>query len=250
MNSPQHKEECEEIIPREHYRYFSVDALDQKVDHYVLRAANAEKTGNVFKDGDFRINTFLREPKGYGEVAGLSLNLLGGHFTETHLKYVQKGEAAFYWKEGTAVAIKGLIGHISVEEGRIPIYLPLLKLHNLQIPFEKNIMSKQLKKLPPGLAVETEEEGSYQVKATLKIKHAPTNANFWHVEFELSDETRDSEDKVVKKIKSYKADKELRYQTAYTRLVYSLLEEIKFLAKEEINTNLNNIPKSVYTKTD
>lgn len=252
MNSPQHKKECGEIIPKQHYKYFSVDALDQKADHYVLRAANTEKADDVFRDGNFRINTFLREPMRYGEVAGLSLNLLGGYFTESHLKYVQKDKAASYWKEGTSVEVNDLIGDVSVEESRIPIYLPLLKLHNLQIPFEKNIGQKQLKKLPPGLAVEIEEKDNYRVEATLKVKHAPTNANFWHVEFELSDLTRDSEDKVVKNIKSYKVEKEFKDQHVTTKLVHSLLKlnKIQFLAKKEAEASVISIPKSVYTKAD
>lgn len=250
LDSPQHKKECEEIIPKQHYKYFSVDALDRKVDHYVLRVANTKKADDAFKSGDFRINTFLREPTGYGEVVGLSLNLLGGHFTESHLKYVQKDKAASYWKEGTPVGINDLIEYVSVEEDRVPIYLPLLKLHNLQIPFKKSIASKQLKKLPPGLAVETGEDGNYQVEATLKVKHAPTNANFWHVEFELSDLTRDSEVKVIKNIKSYKVEREFKDQHVTTKLVHSLLNKIQFLAKKEAEAGIISIPESVYTKTD
>ena len=180
-------------------------------------------------------------------MAGLSLNLLGGYFAESHLKYVQKGKAASHWIEGTLVKINDLIEDIFVEESRIPIYLPLFKLHNLQIPFEKNIDQRQLKKLPSGLAVEMKEKDNYEVEATLKVKHTPTNANFWHVEFELSDPTRDSEDKVVKNIKSYKVMKEFKDQHATTKLVHSLLNRIQFLAKKEAETNVVSIPKSVYT---
>ena len=250
MSSQHHKEECREIAPKQHFKYFDIEELSRDADYYTLRAANTKNTDEVFANGILRINTFLREPTGYGEAAGLSLNLLGGYFIESHLKYVQKGEAASYWQEGTSVSIDDLLEHISVEEDRVPIYLPLFKLHSLQILFEKNIDPKQLKKLPQGLAVETEIKGEYKVEATLRIKHAPTNANFWHVEFELSDRTRDSDSKAIKNIKSYKAEKEFKDQHPHTKIVHSLLNKIKFLAKNKAEIHPNSIPESVYTKAD
>lgn len=248
MSSPQHKEECKEIIPKQHYKCFDIETLNQDADYYVLRAANTEKPEDVFRDGIFRVSTFLTVPLGYGEAAGLSLNLLGGYFTEDHLKYIQKDEAASYWTEGTIVEIDALINHISIKEDRVPIYLPLLKLHNLQIPFEKKIMPNQIRKLPPGLAIEGKEQGNYRVRATLKVNHAPTKANFWHFEFELSDPTRDSDVKVVKSITSFKAEKEFKDQHATTKLVHSLLNKIQFFAKQK--AGITKIPEAVYTKTD
>ena len=250
MDSPQHKEECREITPKQHYRYFSVDALSQNDNYYVLRAANTQNVSDVFNNGIFRINALLREPTRYSETAGLSLNLLGGYFTEIHLKYIQKGDAASYWTEGAKTEIDELTKHISVEEGRVPIYFSLFKLHALQIPFEKNIEPKQVRRLPPGLAVEGEKQGEYKVEAILKIKHAPTNANFWHVEFELIDPTRNSDAKTVKDIRSYKLEKEFKDQHPTTKLVHSLLNKIKFLAKKEVSVSPNSIPESVYIKAD
>lgn len=249
MDLQQHnREECEEITPKQNYKYFEIDALNQNAEHHVIRAANTKNESEVFKGGIFLINAFLREPNKYGEAAGLSLNLLGGHFTKAHLKYVQKGIAASYWNEGELIILDNLSEFISVDDSRVPIYFPLRKLHNLNFPFEKNIDSSQLKRIPRDLTVETKERGIYRVEAILRIKHAPTNANFWHVEFELIDNTKDSENKVVSSIKSYKSDKEFKAQHSSTKLVHSLLNKIKFVARKEPREDLSAIPSSLYTR--
>lgn len=120
------------------------------------------------------------------DVAGLSLNLLGGGFQVRHLVYQPKADAMKDWR-GQAVKIDDVVDEIielPISQCE-PIYFPLQRLHGVKIPYARSVDKQFKKKLPPQFQLNT--DGTATLVADVSIKHKPSNSNFWHVELTIKD---------------------------------------------------------------
>ncbi len=122
------------------------------------------------------------------QTPGLSLNLLGGLFKISDLKYVQEGEGRKPWQPATQVYFIDHVENFRVVQPITPIYFLLSEVHDQTFPYYKPTTDKSAKSLFATLNLNPPiVENKYKLYGKTEVKHAPNNLNYWHVEIILKD---------------------------------------------------------------
>lgn len=142
----------------------------------------------VFRDPDAVLTSI------YGEIAGLSMMIMGECTNLDDLKYEQKKNAHASW-DGKSHSPFSFLGKVSKAKEHFVIVYPVSCLHGQPIEYEKffsndtefsnnkvyikdDVAEKYLKKFS--------RKTRYPMKSgQLRVVHVPTMLNYWHVELQL-----------------------------------------------------------------
>ena len=112
----------------------------------------------------------------------MSVNLLGGLFELGHVRWKTTGAGAKYWKTREDIKLD------DYKESCVPhpyghaLYFNASQLEGINFDVPYVVKDKGLRK-KFGKAIKAAFEGKGErFEATIRIKHAPTKLNYWHVE--------------------------------------------------------------------
>lgn len=177
----------EQILPQKHFLHI----MDVKglLNCYPTLAVSRRVKGN--RDDAFVCFNGERQLKDslMGQVANMSLNLLGGLFVnDKHLKFCPKQDVMDW--TGEDVCKDGLEGKFSIEECCFPVYFLVKDIWNypFSVPYsfqkEKEAMlfisSKPEGDIEKKYVDKFNKQESILLKTHAVLKHAPTNFNYWH----------------------------------------------------------------------
>ena len=157
------------LLPRQEYRS-SIDFSKYGSGLCLIRRSRVPKEDITNDLGTVRTHAIINPDEAH-LFFSLSLNLFG-LFNETHLVFKLGGDSARKrWIKGGSSPQTQI--DFSVEENSTPIYLEIDKIQKQ--PF-------------------TLKKGNHKGKITQctgesRVEHAPLEANYWHLEFRVADET-------------------------------------------------------------
>lgn len=148
-------------------------------DLYVVRRVSLNK-GEVFnrlgnvKPGALKIN----------EVPNMSMNILGGRYNPSFLKFRTEMAASKNWNGEKKLPLRIYKPYISVLKNFCGLYIPAKLIHKISIPYQASF-NKQYKENFPNYSFGNVKNGEI-VKDTgySELIHAPTTLNYWHVVLE------------------------------------------------------------------
>lgn len=174
------------ILPKP--RFFSKINFDDliKVDDYLIGRRSGKSVEDTFDEFGYVRTDAIVEQR--GQMANLSMNLLGGKFCAGHIKYNPKAKGANEWngKDYIPFLSKRLLDYDTFKIWA-PIYLSIRKFHNQDIPFttRNDKMGEKFIKAFKGTPIS--DPPNLKLFGKMKIVHKPTNLNYWHIELHLFD---------------------------------------------------------------
>lgn len=223
------------IIPKRNYiNPIDIDALHSSNESYVTVRRSAKTEDETFNElHKLKEHAIVANDK---KILGLSMNLLGGKFEVEHIKFRTKNAGSESWKTGEPVYFfqKHKNDFEVLEEVLPPIFLYLKDIHEVRFPYRKQYdkeTAKICKALSIGIEIDENDSSKIILVGQSKVKHTPTNLNYWHIEFSLVD----AEKKEIRRSDS-------KWQESAT---LAALQILTAKAKKNIETPAC-IPKSVY----
>lgn len=209
----------EQILPKKNF--IPLMDIEGLLKCYPSLAVSRRVSGN--KDEAFVCFNGERQLKDtlMGQVANMSLNLLGGLFVnEQHLKFCPKQDVEDW--TGGHVCNNSIEGKYSIDECCFPIYFLVKDIWNypfsVQYHFQKEkdamvfISSKPEGDIEKKYVDKFNKQEPILLKTHATLKHAPTNFNYWHCVLDsypsLSTESpiptnhKSAERRIVKKLRS------------------------------------------------
>lgn len=230
------------LLPKKNYKMIDIENLvDLRL--FLVRRALKLKSEDVFDEFGFLLDGAIVE-ESLKDIAGMSMNLLGGHFLVEHIRFIPKKAAMKDWEEGNDVAWEDIKSNIESIENSIPIFFELFSIHKQVYPY-----FKANKNLPKGIAVDSNSKHT-KFQGSTCITHKPTLANFWHIEFQILAEDESFDNQLVdrSKIKSFDYDRNPDEQPYRTQCAYFAYQHcIKVKAHQNIE-EFDNIPILFYKK--
>lgn len=167
------------LLPKKNYKKINIENL-VGLNLFLVRRALKFKSEDVFDEFGFLLDGAIVE-ESLKDIAGMSMNLLGGHFLVEHIRFIPKKNAIIDWEEGSNVVWGDIKNDIESKstENPIPIFFELFSIHNQPYPYHK-----ENKSLPKGIAVDNNSKHT-KFQGSTSVLHKPTLANFWHIEFHL-----------------------------------------------------------------
>lgn len=236
-----------DILPHQNLiRKIDVLNLNSQQENIVIIRRSAFETEEdtfdelgILKDGAL----YTRE----GEIEGLSLNLLGGNFSEKDIKWRQIGSAMQDWT-GDTIDLNKIPKEELIEldsEKICAIPLSLKSVLEIEVPYNKSFVNDK-KMVDKEIAkstynehevIETENVNSKKIKTdtfhykgSVSVEHVPTISNYWHVQMDL---TEDSAKQVkLVKIKSFKPSEDSNEQHHTTKAALEFFQRIKIIPRE------------------
>lgn len=112
----------------------------------------------------------------------MSVNVLGGKFEPEHVKWKTVGAGAKYWKTREDIKLADYAESCVPHPHEHAVYFNASELEGMHFDVPCEIKDKGLRK-KFGKAIKAAFEGKGErIVATIRIKHAPTLLNYWHVE--------------------------------------------------------------------
>ena len=173
------------ILPRKNYK--SKINFDEHLleNEFILVRRTTKNPNEAFDElGYVRVDALIENLR---DVPGMSMNLFGGMFDETHLKYIPKGIGANIWDNNKSVKLWGNGNSFEIINVAYPIYFFLSKIHKQQIPFLRRKDDPNVKKLYQALKKKLPEQENIDSEGYSSVSHEPVQLNYWHVEFNLLD---------------------------------------------------------------
>ena len=217
------------ILPKNQYiARINVDQLCKDIPLVVIRRSDKLKQDTFNKFGTIREDVITRS-----DITGMSMSLLGGYFKIGHIRFNPTGEAVKIWNGYENVLYLKYLKSVHLLPVTTPIFFAVIKLHNIDLPYERN-KDKDLLKIMNALKMNpTEVMGKLELHGKGYISHEPTRLNYWHVEFQI----RDFENKLIEKAKS--AWQKEAANSALLNIQTNALFECP---------DISNIPKSYFYK--
>jgi hypothetical protein len=160
------------LVPLGYYKYIEIESLKSRYQ-YIVRRSLANKKDSFDKFGFIRQEALFNIDNEQ-DFFQLSVNLLG-IFKEDDIKYrvisVIESNKHAIWRRGDYFAISKF--DFTIFPITVPIYTRIEDVHNRTFPIERTKNNK----------LET-------IKCKLRLIHKPTFGNYWHFEFEVSDEEK------------------------------------------------------------
>lgn len=213
-----------EIIPKSYYSR-RID-LEKVLAHsgcfYVCRTVYSPIEDIISEDFDG--NKILDIDAFKEHVVGLSVNMMGGHYNESHLVYFtrMKHPSSEDWK-GQTIKLTDFVGGFDRHPQAYPIYYSSEVLHRQPVRhsfFKPDKGRKQSLKESFGDSCDEIFGDEWRTQCEIFIAHKPTNLNYWHMQLEMKPALEDDD-------KSFKNDKAWR-KDIYAQLISDILTK-KFM---------------------
>lgn len=179
----------EEILPQPHFSpQINLEKVISKTDEFVVcRTIDIPLEDAIDEDED---GTEILDIDVLGEsIVGMSVNLMGGHFNVSHLKYYtpHKYLAGQYWDGKREIKLIDFVGQYEPQDNTYPLYYSSKAVHRQILPCElKNAPKDQLKRIKEVFKKSAEIfKDNASVKCEIFVKHKPNNLNYWHSQIEL-----------------------------------------------------------------
>lgn len=166
-----------------------IDDLLDKVNLFVLsrRLPGRLEDNIVIFGGKKRVRI-----ASLGKIPNWSLNLLGGKFLEkAHTKFRQFDEAASDW-DGKPVILENYIDKCEVIKDSSSIDYLGRDIHNISVPYVKEVKDKDEKKRLREAGVRIEDFTSVNLSAEIRLEHKPSMMNYWHVVMDIYPQESDT----------------------------------------------------------
>lgn len=136
------------------------------------------------------------DPDCLGEIVGMSVNLLGGHFLPEYSPILQKGKGKDPWDGFSDIAIADYSGCYE-DTGYDYVFYRMDLLHGAAYPNVYKFNNKGTYKayqtfLEQKVYPQFTDGIEVPISVTLTLEHAPTNLNYWHfvVKTSLTDDAK------------------------------------------------------------
>jgi hypothetical protein len=190
------------IIPKSKYKR-EIHLLELMPTHSIgfVRRSKKNHEETFDENGILREDAILPD-----EIHGFSMNMLGGKFKSTHIKFRVKKPASEHWT-GEQIRFLKYYSCIEILNPAVPIFFLLADIQEEPFPYEIDIKSSKAKELTNKKAEEIIDKlgrkplinnNKLILRGCLKIKHTPNKLNYWHAEIWIYD----IEDKPIPKTKS------------------------------------------------
>lgn len=122
----------------------------------------------------------------------MSINLYGGLFQPEHVRFVQKKPASDPWDGTSDVSLDEYIVYVTENDRYTPVFYRASELFQNDVKTavffqDRNAydaasawFSKNGYSLPP-----YEKDKSFIIDIEIRVKHVPTNLNYWHTQMEV-----------------------------------------------------------------
>lgn len=195
------------LLPNISYKIsIDVDCLIQHDDYSLIRRVDLP----MDKIYDDTIDVFYPSIFTASQIPGMSTNLLCKNCDENSTNFTTSSKGSEPW-DGTEVKIEDFNGMHHKTPEHTNIYIPIRKIHNVEIPLKYNSdagTKKDLERRKITGLVEMTEGDKEILKGTgvITILHKPTFLNYWHFEF-----TGEAENVVIAKSHNKTIKKALYY---------------------------------------
>jgi len=173
------------ILPKQNYTpLLDFDVMSTQGEFFIIRRADVN-CRDIFNEAGALKEGVLSSK----DIPGLSMNLLGAFYLPKHIKFRTINKGAESWLNNSKIYMSDFINDYTILNNFCAIIYKLNCLHNASVPFinEKNKVSDKFVK---AFNLTPEIIGTkYKLEGKIRISHAPTNLNFWHVELDLIDAT-------------------------------------------------------------
>lgn len=131
-------------------------------------------------------------------IPGLSMNLLGSFFQVEDIEFNPKSPGSDKWDGLLIVNICDFSESIeTIAPPFCPVFFDISNIHNADVPFERTLNKDLKRKLIQAKIIDDKyRESTKELNYKIKIEHAPTNLNYWHIELTLWDGNSDEETKI------------------------------------------------------
>lgn len=183
-----------QIFPRPRYKVqIDIDSILKSSDLVIVRRSEYSREDTFNKLG-YLLEDVIHEK----DLFGLSMNLLGGKFRSTYIKFVQGKEGAKQW-DGKRILYDNYSKLYTIKDVCTPVYFNVKDLHKKQFPYYRESSDKETQKIIKELGLKSVLRGTQnEFSALSNIKHTPNIMNYWHVELEL----RDAKNAVINTLKA------------------------------------------------
>ena len=134
--------------------------------------------------------------KCFPHMPHLSMNLCGGLFLPSYVRYVQKRPGSDDWDGVSSIDVDDFVGCVLELDNAIPVFYKskvVCQPHvSRRVTFHNKESYKSMKALFPRVDFQEYHDGiEVELVSRIDIKHVPTNLNYWHVQMEAYPQTSD-----------------------------------------------------------
>lgn len=179
----------EEILPQPHFSpKLNLEKVVSLNDEFIVcRTINIPLEDAITEDED---GTEILDLDVLGDsIVGMSVNLLGGHFNESHLKYYtpHKYPSGQYWDGRSEINLIDFKGQHEIKKDAYPLYYSSRVVHRQQVPFGLRGLQKEQRKRINEVFKKSAHIFNSDANITCEIfvDHRPNNLNYWHSQIEL-----------------------------------------------------------------
>lgn len=179
----------EEILPQIHFSpTVDLEKVISMTDEFVVcRTIGVPLENAISEDED---GSEILDIDVLGDsIVGMSVNLMGGHFKEWHLKYhtPHKYPSGRYWDGKSEIRLNDFEGQHEIKNDVYPLYYSSNAVHRQKVPFAlKNRSKDQLKRISQVFKnAQYIFKNDANVDCEIFVSHKPNNLNYWHSQIEL-----------------------------------------------------------------
>lgn len=183
------------ILPKTNYKpLMNVDGLVKSQPTCLVRRSDKSLEDTFNKLGDYY--TLKEGVIIHSDIPNLSLNLLGGLFEVQHIKYKTNHAdlSSKRWDGTSPIYLADYVNSYIKVENYCAVYIDANNVHDVNVPYKRPVdkeLTNLLKAFNKDRGFEEEElkkvKNDYVLEGKTEVAHDPTNLNYWHVEFKISD---------------------------------------------------------------
>lgn len=218
--------------------------VDRMGDYEVCYRLNGSIYAN--KDIDGLGGKPVLKEECFEHIAHLSMNLLGGLFRPEYICFVQKKPGCEPWC-GENIKYEDYAPYVNEIADAVPIFYLASKINQknlaVTVMFNDSQSYKMFKEKVEGAWPEFHKGISIEITSEMRIEHAPSNLNYWHLQMEvypeMSEESLNNENGVWRSriFEQIKTAVLCHHFTETPSLSYTIPEEL--YVKPEENHNLS-----------
>lgn len=177
-----------EIIPSVKYKKeILIDSICNTQDFYITRRVNHNKENLLNEIGILRDDVL--QPK---EVPMMSLNIMGGKFEHSHIKFRTLKEGNDKWNGKDEIFISDFFKCYEIlDSSKIAtIFFEGNKINSVIIPYcqpDTTELKKQVDHFFTHVPKPEKGSNGFEFEGKIIFKHDPTNLNYWHLELNVID---------------------------------------------------------------
>lgn len=179
----------EEILPKTHFApQINLETVVSKSNEFVVcRSIDIPLEDAIVEDED---GSEILDLDVLGDsIVGMSVNLMGGHFNESHLRYYtpHKFLSGQYWDGKREIKLIDFVGQYDNDKKAYPLYYSSKVVHRQVLPCElRNTRKEHLKRIREVFQKAAQIfENNVNLNCEIFVNHKPNNLNYWHSQIEL-----------------------------------------------------------------